>query len=102
MRAYNELLERERNELAYEALKVLARKFPDREDIWFGPQEVANQIRDQHEMYPVYPNYVRDALDFLFDAGKISAISVYRTKRGEKDRVDAFLRFYRSLPGDFV
>ena len=100
MKTYNELLERERNELAYEALNVLARKFPDREDIWFGPQEVANQIGEQRKLYPVYPNYVRTALDFLFDAGKISAISVYRTKRGEKDREDAFLRFYRPLLGD--
>lgn len=100
MKDFHELMEQERNELAYEALKILARRYTGREDIWFGPSDVGNQIGEQYKINPVWPSYVRKSLDFLFEAGKISAILVYRTKRGEKGREDTFLRFYRPLLAD--
>lgn len=99
MKNFHELMEQERNELAYEALKILAQKYPGREDIWFGPSDVGNQIGKQHKIY-VWPGYVRDSLDSLFEAGKISAILVYRTKRDKKGIEDAFLRIYRPLTED--
>lgn len=102
MKVYGELSAEERQQMALKALRALAKKYPKKEDVWFGPQDVANTIKEQQKMYPVWPNYVRDTLESTFYAGKICRILIYRTKRGEKNRVDSLLGVYRPLPEDLV